>query len=183
MSWQCIRRQLQCMRQEGVRSWCQRWVDMHLIQPAREMTRQQMIVSAGVGFWGGLFPVPPCTMPATVFCITMYSAGVPKVQRFSLPMASVAVIINELSLPADLAMMPCFIMLGQTAYRSITGESLAPCSEVLKDLQAWRSNEMSSYTSQLPKCRNLYFGTSPQASDIVGVTGGPAEVLQFTSSV
>ena len=57
------------------------------------------------------------------------------------------------------------------------------CSEVLKDLQAWRSNEMSSYTSQLPKCRNLYFGTSPQASDIVGVTGGPAEVLQFTSSV
>ena len=32
-----------------------------------------------------------------------------------LRMASVAVIINELSLPADLAMMPCFIMLGQRA--------------------------------------------------------------------
>ena len=85
-----------------------------------------------------------------------------------LRMASVAVIINELSLPADLAMMPCFIMLGQSAacplcqcpsrnwkiglcanhacagigrsmmlsflwcvkaYRSITGEDLAPLLE------------------------------------------------------
>ncbi|CAE7224860.1 unnamed protein product [Symbiodinium microadriaticum] len=136
MSLQCIRRQMRCLRQEGVRAWCQRHIDIHLIQPAREMTRQQVIVSAGVGFWGGLFPVPPCTMPATLFCITMYSAGVPKMQRFSLPMASVAVIINELSLPADLAMMPCFIMLGQRAYRSITGEDLAPCSEILKNIQA-----------------------------------------------
>ena len=57
------------------------------------------------------------------------------------------------------------------------------CSEVLKDLQAWRSNEMSSYTSQIPKCQNLDFGTSSQASDIVGITGGPAEVLQLTSNV
>ena len=63
---------------------------------------------ASVGLWGGVFPVPrspfspgpgeifqgnwaevpPCTMPATLLCVLVYSAGVPKVQRFSVPCKS-----------------------------------------------------------------------------------------------
>ena len=113
---------------------------------------QRIRDEVSVGLWGGIFPeagqhlmlkdlqrsgacahkVPPCTMPATLFCVLFYSAGVPKAQRFSVPcetrcsqrghhwqvldrMTALAVVINELSLPADLLMMPCFITLGQKA--------------------------------------------------------------------
>ncbi|CAJ1348089.1 unnamed protein product [Effrenium voratum] len=120
----------------GCRSGIPAWFDRNLFHPARDMSQRQVAVSACVGLWGGIFPVPPCTMPATLLCIMLYSAGVPKVQRFNVPMATVAVVINELSLPIDLALMPCFITLGQHAWTSFTGKSLPPCGEALQNLQA-----------------------------------------------
>eukprot|EP00441_Pelagodinium_beii_P013974 CAMPEP_0197671696 /NCGR_PEP_ID=MMETSP1338-20131121/77227_1 /TAXON_ID=43686 ORGANISM="Pelagodinium beii, Strain RCC1491" /NCGR_SAMPLE_ID=MMETSP1338 /ASSEMBLY_ACC=CAM_ASM_000754 /LENGTH=110 /DNA_ID=CAMNT_0043251645 /DNA_START=149 /DNA_END=478 /DNA_ORIENTATION=+ len=75
-------------------------------------------------------------MPATLACIMMYSAGVPRPQRFSLPMTGIAVVINELTLPLDLFMMPAFMKLGQTAYNELTGSDLnLSTSELLRDLQ------------------------------------------------
>ena len=87
-------------------------------------------------------------MPATLFCVLFYSAGVPKAQRFSVPweprcsqrvhhwqvvdrMTALAVVVNELSLPVDLLMMPCFMTVGQKA--ALTLED-APCE---RHTSAW----------------------------------------------
>ena len=91
--------------------------------------------------------MPPCTMPATLLCVLVYSAGVPKVQRFSVPMTALAVVVNELSLPVDLLMMPCFITLGQRAYQCVSGRVLPPCGEALEDLQARPVETLRSFST------------------------------------
>lgn len=121
--------------------------EQNVIKPAKEMSQRQVVVSASVGFWGGVFPVPPCTMPATLFCVLVYSAGVPKVQRFSVPMTALAVVINELSLPVDLVMMPCFITLGQRAYQCLSGDTLPSCSVALEDLQARPAETLHAFST------------------------------------
>ncbi|CAE8610058.1 unnamed protein product [Polarella glacialis] len=134
---QAVVRELRAMQRLGLRPWLLEWGKENLVRPARDMTRRQLVVSASVGIWGGIFPIPPCTMPATLFCIMFYSAGVPRLQRFNVPMASVAVVINELMLPLDLLMMPGFMLLGQTAYNKLTDSEL-DChvsSQLLEDLQ------------------------------------------------
>mmetsp|Transcript_14264 Transcript_14264/g.39372 ORF Transcript_14264/g.39372 Transcript_14264/m.39372 type:complete len:180 (-) Transcript_14264:213-752(-) len=115
------------IRRLGLLPWGGRWLRENLMQPAREMTRRQLVVAATVGFWGGVFPFPPCTMPATLFCTVFYSAGVPRPQRFNVPMASVSVVINQLMLPLDLLFMPAFIMLGQSIYNRLCDAKLDFC--------------------------------------------------------
>eukprot|EP00434_Breviolum_minutum_P032368 symbB.v1.2.028624.t1/scaffold3050.1/size64711/5 len=140
ISMRCVRQQMQCLRHTGCRAWMQTFIEQNLLKPTKEMSHRQVVVSASVGLWGGIFPVPPCTMPATLLCVLVYSAGVPKVQRFSVPMTALAVVVNELSLPVDLLMMPCFITLGQRAYQCVSGRAL-------EDLQARPVETLRSFST------------------------------------
>jgi len=123
-------KEVRLIRQLGFLSWSHGFVDAKLIQPARQMTCRQVAVAVGVGAWGGVFPVPPCTSPATFGCIMFYSAGVPKAQRFNVPMISIAMVLNELILPLDLLMMPGFICVGQEAYSRLTDPEFLPQERV-----------------------------------------------------
>jgi len=52
----------------------------------------------------------------------MYSLGVPAPQRFNMPMAGIAMALNELVLPVNLLFIPGFIICGQYCYNTVTGE-------------------------------------------------------------
>jgi len=102
--------------------WWRRWIHEHVLEPGRNLSRRQMFVSASIGIWGGMFPFPLCTSPLTALCILMYSLGVPSPQRFSMPMAGIAMVLNQLVLPVNLLFMPGFIMCGRYCYNTVTGE-------------------------------------------------------------
>ncbi|CAK0843286.1 unnamed protein product [Prorocentrum cordatum] len=120
-----LRGTLACRAPAGLVARARAWGAEHLLEPAREMTRRQLVVASAVGVWGGVFPIPPCTSPATLFCIGFFSAGVPRRLRFNVPMASIAIVLNELVLPLDLLLMPQFILAGMWADRALGGDGAA----------------------------------------------------------
>lgn len=127
--------QLTSMRNIGFRHWANALAQKHFVAPAKELELRQVVVSVSVGFWGGLCPIP-CTSAFTAASIMMYSWGAPKHQRFNAPMASIAIVVNELLLPVNLAALPGFVLVGASYYEYITGQEI-DCritKQVMQDL-------------------------------------------------
>mmetsp|Transcript_24072 Transcript_24072/g.44318 ORF Transcript_24072/g.44318 Transcript_24072/m.44318 type:complete len:189 (-) Transcript_24072:23-589(-) len=115
--------ELGTMRRSGLKKYAQAWAHEHLIVPAKELTYRQLVVSASVGLWGGVSPIFG-TSVWTGAAIFMYSLGVPKRQRFNVPMAGVAMVMNEIALPLNLALLPGFMLSGTFCYNMAANEKI-----------------------------------------------------------
>mmetsp|Transcript_58848 Transcript_58848/g.137449 ORF Transcript_58848/g.137449 Transcript_58848/m.137449 type:complete len:177 (+) Transcript_58848:125-655(+) len=103
--------------------WIRGLLERKVVQPCREMTVRQTLVAAAVGAWGGLFPIPPTTSPATVASIFLYQKGVPERQKFNAPMWGIAMFVNELITPICILCSPGFMCLGDLAYTRLQVQS------------------------------------------------------------
>mmetsp|Transcript_6544 Transcript_6544/g.11368 ORF Transcript_6544/g.11368 Transcript_6544/m.11368 type:complete len:179 (+) Transcript_6544:116-652(+) len=141
--------------------WIKGRLEQKILQPCREMTVRQTFVAAAVGAWGGLFPIPPTTSPATVASILLYQRGVPAGQRFNAPMWGIAMFLNELITPLCILCTPGFMCLGDLAYTQLqvqSSETDMPSEQQSKKSMTQLMEDLPSEPADLLRYVLKYFG-------------------------
>ena len=82
----------------------QNWFETKLMTPARSLSGAQVGLSIGVGFWGGVFPIPAMSTFATLFLCSVILAS-----AFNPAMSTIAIAINLIVTPLQIALMPVFM--------------------------------------------------------------------------
>lgn len=80
------------------------WFQTKLVSPAKSLTGSQIGLASGVGFWGGVFPIPALSTFATVFLSSVLMAS-----AFNPAMITIAIAINVIVTPVQLGLMPVFM--------------------------------------------------------------------------
>ena len=80
------------------------WFDTKLITPAKSLSASQVGLSLGVGFWGGVFPIPALSTFATLFLCSVIMTS-----AFNPAMTTIAIAINLIATPLQIALMPLFM--------------------------------------------------------------------------
>ena len=80
------------------------WLNEKLVTPAKSLSGSQVGLAVGVGFWGGVFPIPACSTFATLaLCSTILFS------MFNPAMTTIAISINLAVTPLQLVLMPVFM--------------------------------------------------------------------------
>ena len=80
------------------------WVQNKLVFPAKSLTGSQIGLASGVGFWGGVFPIPALSTFATLFLSSVLMAS-----AFNPAMTTIAIAINLVVTPIQIGLMPVFM--------------------------------------------------------------------------
>ncbi len=80
------------------------WFEEKILEPARTLTQYQFSLSAAVGIWGGIFPIPAMTTVATLIITSVIF-----VREFNPAMTGIALAVNFLLAPMQLLCMPLFL--------------------------------------------------------------------------
>ena len=80
------------------------WVKEKLIVPAKSLNGAQLGLAAGVGFWGGIFPIPALSTFATIGLCSMILSSM-----FNPAMTTIAISLNLAVTPLQLMFMPVFL--------------------------------------------------------------------------
>lgn len=90
-----------------------KWIAEKLVTPAQALSPVQIGLAVAIGLWGGIFPIPGLSTFATLAFCTIILRGM-----FNGAMTSLAVGVNVIVTPFQVALLPVFLQLPSQIYAS-----------------------------------------------------------------
>lgn len=142
------------------------WISIKLVQPAKTLSPRDIGLSAAIGFYGGLFPVP-----AVSTGVTLAMCYGPLKSRYNPAMLSITLVFNALATPFQIICLPIFMNI---PYNFANSEL---CKKKIKEYSLILPDWISQLPESIPSCNVSEFLESVKVSPVSEI------VVKFGSSM